>query len=126
MISKIEQAQKAVQQEDPLSLYEELFLISPSWADQLFRTDEPRYGLNDSRSCVVGEAHHGNCMYPNKEYTARCRDCSESSIDIYQTSKEWRLGGLCTSGKEYNEDEHHAQISKFVNHFKQEHRGPTK
>ena len=113
---KIAQAQKAVQ-EDPLSLYEELFLISPSWANLLFKTHLSHEGLNNSRSCVVGEAHHGDRKYPASD-GSRCFICSEYSLKIFGKSNH---SSVVSKHKPYNEDAFHASISGFINHFKEKH-----
>ena len=119
MIGKTKTEQ--ISQQDPLSLYEELSLISPGWADQLFKRITPCHGLESSRSCVVGEAHHGSSFYPNKEGTTRCEACEDSSVSIYRTSKEWHDIDI-GDGATYDEDKFHAEISKFVTHFKAEHK----
>ena len=54
--------------------------------------------------------------YPTADGETCCVECTGSSLTIYATSKAW------THPTKYDEDKFHAEISKFVTHFKAEHK----
>ena len=107
------------QQQDPLSLYEELSLISPGWADTLFKeVFEDHSRLCKTDYCIVGEAYKFSERYVWDCTDVYCKDCTNYSQSIYVASNssiKSKVDGT------YNRDKFHSEISKFVNHFKKEH-----
>lgn len=123
MMIKNQETEQISQQQDPLSLYAELYLIAPGWATALFKeVFEDHTRLSDSKCCVVGEAHRYSELYHRDYADIYCEDCSNYSQSIYVASKssiKSKVDGT------YNRDKFHAEISKFIQHFKAKHGGQS-
>ena len=116
MLTIFEQQQVIKTKTEPLTLYEELYLITPIWADKIFKKNDYT-DLDVASKCVLGSAYGFtiNYMYGNDKY---CMKCTNFSYDIFRFSNHEHVQ---SKRNPYKEDKFYAEISKFVNHWKEEH-----